>query len=69
MFSSESPHTIFNIKNITLNYPKSAVMEFFPKRLKNEFETAVVNELSAFDSLEVYCHDLNGRPLLLNNFN
>ena len=42
VFSLESPHqdnskeytqyTIFNIKKkITLNYPKSAAMEFFPK--------------------------------------
>ena len=56
-FSLESPHrgdsneytqfTIFNIKKkITLNYSKSAVMKFFYKRLKNEFETAVVNEPS-----------------------
>ena len=44
--SSESPHrgdsnentqyTIFNMnKKNTLNYPKSAAMEFFPKGLKN----------------------------------
>ena len=61
---------LINIKNnITLNYPKSAVMGFFFKRLKNEFETAVVNESSVFDSLKVYYHDLDGQPLLLNNFN
>ena len=64
MFSSESPHrgnfkentqyTIFNIKKkITLNYPDSAVMRFFPKGLKNEFETAVVNESSVFRATEV----------------
>ena len=46
VFSLESPHrgdsdentkyTIFNIKkNITLNYSKSAAMGFFPKGLKN----------------------------------
>ena len=43
-------YTIFNIKDkITLNYDKSAVMGFFFKGLKNEFETAVVNELSVFE--------------------
>ena len=56
MFSLESPHrcdsneytqyTIFNIqKKFTLNFPKSAAMGFFSKGLKNEFETAVVNDL------------------------
>ena len=63
MFSLESPHrgdsneykryTIFNIrKKITLNYPKSAAMFFF-KGLKNEFETAMVNEPSMFEPLKV----------------
>ena len=51
-------NTIFNMKkrkkNIP-NYPKSAVMVFFSNRLKNEFETAVVNELSVFESLKFYC--------------
>ena len=57
MFLLESPHrgdsneytkyTIFNIKKkITQNYPKSAAMGFFSNGLKNEFETAVVNEPS-----------------------
>ena len=61
---NESPHrgdsneytqyTIFDIKKkIILNYPKSAVMRFF-KGLKNEFETAVVNEPSVFELLKVY---------------
>ena len=61
VFSLESPyrgysyenkqHTIFNIKKkITHNHPKSAAMGFFPKGLKNEFETAVVNEQSVFES-------------------
>ena len=60
MFSLESPHrgdsnectqyTIFNIKKkITLNYPESAAMGFCAKGLKNEFETAVVNEPSVFE--------------------
>ena len=51
--------TIFNIKKkITLNYPKSAVMEIFSKGLKDEFETAVVNEPSVFELLKVFCIDI-----------
>ena len=56
MFSLELPrrgdsneytqYTIFNIKKkITLIYPKSAAMGFCSNGLKNEFETAVANEL------------------------
>ena len=67
VFSLESPHrgesngytqyTIFNIKKkITLNYPKSAAMGFCSKGLKNEFETAVVNEPSVFEPLKFYCN-------------
>ena len=41
-------------KKITLNYPKSAGI--FSKGLKNEFETAVVNESSVFEALKVYCN-------------
>ena len=66
VFSLESPHrgdsnvytkyTIFNIKRkITLNYPKSAAMAFCSMGLKNEFETAVVNEPSVFEPLKFYC--------------
>ena len=66
MFSLESPHrgdsnaytqyTIFSIrKEITLNFPESAVMGFFSKRLKNELEAAVVNEPSEFQPLKFYC--------------
>ena len=69
MFSKESPHqgnskediqyTIYDIKKkkITLNYPKSAVMGFFPRdpRIQNEFETAVVNKPSVFEPLKIYC--------------
>ena len=65
VFSLKSPYrgdsneytqyTIFKIKKkITLNYPKSAAMGFFPKGLKNEFETAVVNEPSVFEPLKCY---------------
>ena len=66
MFSLESPHrsdsnectqyTIFNIKKkITLNYPKSAALGVFAKKLKDEFETAMVNEPSVFEPLMFYC--------------
>ena len=62
----ESPHsgdsientqyTIFNInKKITLDYPKSAAMGFLSQGLKNEFETAMVNEPSLFGPLKFYC--------------
>ena len=57
VFSVEWPHrgdsnkytqyTTFDItKEITQNYPKSAAMEFFSKRLKNEFEKVVVDQPS-----------------------
>ena len=65
MFSIESPnrgdsneytqHTIFNIKKIALNYSKSTAIGFFSKGLKKEFEISVVNELSVFEPLKVYC--------------
>ena len=66
VFTLESPHrgdsneythyTVFNMnmKN-TLNYPTSAAIGFFSKGLKNEFETAVVNEPSVFEPLKFYC--------------
>ena len=65
MLSLESPHrgdsneytqyTFFYIKKkITLNYPKSAA-GIFSKGLKNEFETAVVNEPSVFVPLKFSC--------------
>ena len=63
MFSLESPHrgdsnectqhTIINIKKkIILNYPKYnnfCSYWLFSEGLKNEFETAVVNEPSVFE--------------------
>ena len=66
VFSLESPHqgdsneytqyNIFNIKKkITLNYPKSAAMGFCSKGLKNELETAMVNEPSVFEPQKFYC--------------
>ena len=61
----ESPHrgdpneytqyTNFNIKQKNhLNYPRSAAMGYYPKGLKNVFETAVVNEPSVFELLKFY---------------
>ena len=66
MFALESPHrgdsdentqyTIFNMnKKNTLDYPKSAAKVFFSKGLRNEFETAVVNEPSVFEPLKFNC--------------
>ena len=76
VFLLESPHrgdyneytqyTIFNIKKkIAKNYPKSAAMGFCFKRLKNEFETAVVNEPSVFERLNFYCNSFCARLTLM----
>ena len=70
MFSLESPHrgdsneytqyTVLNIKKkITQNYPKSAATGFCSKGLKNEFETAIVNEPSVFEPLKFNCIVIN----------
>ena len=49
-------YTMFNIyKKITLNYYKYAAVGYFFKRLKNEFEIAVVNVPSLFEPPKVYC--------------
>ena len=66
VFSLESHHrgdsneytqyTIFNIKKE--NHPKRFYIcsyGIFSKVPKNEFETAVVNELSVFEPLKFYC--------------
>ena len=69
MFSLESPHrgdsneytqyTMFNIKKkITLNYSRSEAIGFF-LGIKNQFETAVVNEPSVFEPLK-----FNTKPIL-----
>ena len=66
MFSLKSPYrgdsnvyiqyTIFMIKKkITPDYSKPAVMFFFSKGLKNEFETTMLNEPSVFEPLKFYC--------------
>ena len=46
----------------TLNYHKSAAMGFFQfsKGLKNELETALVNDPSVFEPLKFYCISLLG---------
>ena len=66
MFSLESPHrgdsneytqnTIFNL-NIK-NHPYISQIcsyEIFTKGLKNEFDSAVVNESTVFEPLKFYC--------------
>ena len=66
MFSLESPHRgesnkytqycIFNIKKE--NHPKLSEISscgIFSKGLKNEFETAVINEPSVLEPLKFYC--------------
>ena len=45
-----------NKTRVTLNYPKSAAMRFFTIVLKNEFETAVVNEPLVFEPLMTLCY-------------
>ena len=65
VFSLESPHrgnsneytqyTIFIIKKEITQISPNLHLWDFPKRLKNEFETAVVNEPSVFEPLKVYC--------------
>ena len=53
----------FNMKKKnTRNYLKSAAMDFFSKRLKNEFERAMVNEPSVFEPLKFYCNVYFGDP-------
>ena len=67
VFSLESPHdsneytqyTIFNIKQE--NNPKLSQFcsyGIFFQRLKNEFEKAIVQELSVFEPLKFYCMPL-----------
>ena len=66
MFLLESPHrgdsneytqyTIFNMNK--KKHPRLSQIcshGFFSKGLKNEFETAVVNEPSVFEPLKFYC--------------
>ena len=82
MFSLEWPHrgdsneysqyTIFNMNK--KKHPKLSKIcsygLFFSKGLKNEFETAVVNEPSVFEPLKFYCIKLGklGKNLFLVQF-
>ena len=72
VFSLESPHRGDSAENIqhTIFYMKKqnhlklsqiCSYSFFSKRLKNEFETAVVNEPSVFESLKAYCSTSQNR--------
>ena len=75
MFSLESPHrgdsneytqyTIFNM-NKKKKHPKLSQIcssGHFSKGLKNEFETAMVNEPSVFEPLKFYCILLMDTPI------
>ena len=51
-------HTIFNIiKEKSLLIILSLPLWDISKRLKNEFETAVVDEPSVFEPLKLYCNN------------
>ena len=57
-FNEYTQYTIFNMKNKQtkkLNILKSAAIGFFFKGLKNDFETAVINEPSVFEPMKFYC--------------
>ena len=47
--------SFYNVKKITLNYPKAAAMGFFSMGLKTECETAMVNKPSVLKPLKVHC--------------
>ena len=65
MFSVESPHrgdsneytqyTIFSMNKKHLRLSQICSYGLFSKGLKNESETAVVNEPSVFEPLKFYC--------------
>ena len=61
------PFSIY-IKENSLNYAKSAAIGFFFKGLKDEFQTAVVNEPSVFEPLKFYCIPISGWPGAVCNF-
>ena len=54
MSTHNIPFSIYK-KKINLNYLKFAAMGFLYQGLKNEFETAVVNEPSVLEPLKFYC--------------
>ena len=52
--NENTQYTIFNIKKKkTLSYPRISSYEIFFTGLKNEFETAIVNEPSVFEPLRL----------------
>ena len=58
--------------NISFQYNKENLWDF-SKGLKNEFETAVVNEPSVFEPLKIYCiwnflSTLNRMTVGINHF-
>ena len=54
-------YTIFskNKRKLPLIFPNLQLWDFFSKGLKNEFETAVLNEPSVFKLLKFYCSCIN----------
>ena len=77
VFSLESPHrgdsneytqyTIFNMKKNNTKLSQICIYGIFSKGLKNEFETAVVNEPSVFEPLKSYCNYLAYSTLVIIN--
>ena len=65
VFSLESPHrgdsneytqyTLFNMKKKCIKIIPNLQLRDFSNGLKNKFETAMVNELSVFEPLKLYC--------------
>ena len=55
--NENTQHTIFNYrkKKISLNYPKSAAMDFFPRDSKTSSKQPWVNESLEFEPLKFYC--------------
>ena len=60
-----TPHTIINLKIIIPNKSTHNVCSYvsFSSGLKNEFETAVVNEPLVFEPLKFYLNKSNGKNI------
>ena len=57
VFSLESPQILVSTHNIPFSkLSQNCSYGIFSKGLKNEFETAVVNEPSVFEPLKFYCN-------------
>ena len=54
-FNEDTQAIIFNLEKDHPKFSKIYSQGIFSKGLKNEFETAVVNESSVFEHLKVYC--------------